>query len=171
MWYRDPIMPIIDTNCVETIENHMKSGKINTTRLYGAFQIPLLIHFLMYRNEDIDTLKRLVQLCFDHGADVNRAVFDTDDTWTSALYVIVLLYIGSCDVANNVSDSRKTGLLEIIAILINNGADATLQFPPTEMYPAGESIQSVIHVVRTDPETSGRFDLDDVARLCHLIGI
>ena len=167
MWYQDPITKIIDNNCPNTIETHLKSGRINTTSLYGAFEIPLLAHFLLYRNADVDVLKQLIQLCLNHGADVNQWTMDTDDEWVSPLNIAVGYYLGLC--IEKGAASRKIDILGVISLLIKSGAD-----PRSEHGTDNGTVIDVINVFRPpvspDPDAVNLISADDMNILCIIVG-
>jgi len=170
MSFNDPIIKDLDNDCPNTMENHLRSGRINVTALYGAFEIPLLNYYLLFRNADIAVLKELVCLCLAHGADVNRAIMDTDDEWSCPLHIIFGYYLGMCltnDISPRIcrSRERKRDILSVIVLLLKNGAD------PNLVLPDGSSIAKTIEMLRTEPEAAGNIDMVDLDLLCMILGV
>ena len=157
-WMQD-----IDNDCPETMETHLKSGRINTTKLYGAFKIPLLAHFLLYRNSDVAVVKKLINLCLAYGADINQVVMDTDDEWSYPLHIMFSYYLGLCLYES--IESRKREILSVITLLLRNGAD------PLIVLPDGTSIPQTLQNIMSDPSTKSKIDPKDIDILCIVLDV
>lgn len=181
-------MVIIDNCCPYTIQQHLCDGTINTTDLYGSFQIQLLTYFLLYRNRDVTVLLQLIQLCIEHGSDINQWVMDTDDEWMSPLKVMVVYYIGAC--VEHIETSRKMEILGVIAWLVNNGANPMLESPTgcdsitpfricqdlrdAQMRPpVSRSLREHENwcSIKCDAEFSNMIDSNDITILCIILKI
>lgn len=155
---KDPTITILDNYSPSTMEPFFKDGTLSSTALYGSFQIPLLVYFILYRNPEVGgDLKELLELTLKYGGDVNQCVMDTDDIHVTPLFTAVQYYLGMC--LEKVSPSRKDKMLRIIAFLVKNGAN------PEMVLPNNESVVNNINIYKADTEIMSHIKLTDIDKL------